>query len=203
MMIYKEILGDDFYKLHPKLQERYSITVNRPFHGKGIMLHISNGKRWLNPFLKFAVRWKFLFPEEGSNIPFSLKNTSKQLANGDQEIYWERSFHFSDVTRHFNAYMTIDAERRIVKDYLGEPNLFYSDLTFLVASTGDLQIQSGAQRILLGKWEVPLPRLLEGRVTVKEGYDDVIELYTIHVDIRNPLLGRLMSYEGRFKQENT
>ncbi|MEI2406260.1 DUF4166 domain-containing protein [Niallia taxi] len=202
MMIYKEILGVDFNKLHPKLQERYSITMDRPFHGKGIMLHINNGKRWLKPFLKLAVHWKFLFPEEGSNIPFTIRNTSKQLANGEQEIYWERSFHFHNVTRHFNAFMTIDPERRIVKDYLGEPNLFYSDLTFLVASSGELHIQSGAQRILLGKLEVPIPRLLEGKVTVKEGYDDVNGLYTIHVDIRNPMLGRLMAYEGRFKQEN-
>jgi len=200
-MIYKEILGEDFNRLHPKLQDRYSIALNKPFHGRGTMLSITNGKSWLKPILKLAVRWKFLFPEEGSNIPFTIRNTAKQLPNGEQEIYWERTFYFQHVTRQFNAFMTIDAKRMLVKDYLGEPNLIYSDLNFSVTPEGNLQIQSGAQRLLFGKWEIPIPNLLEGKVAVLEGYDDINDLYTIQVNIRNPILGRVMAYEGRFMSE--
>ncbi|UPO90716.1 DUF4166 domain-containing protein [Niallia sp. Man26] len=200
-MIYKEILGEEFNRLHPKLQERYSISLQHPFHGRGTMLSIISGKSWLKSFLKLAVRWKFLFPEEGSNIPFTIRNTAKQLPNGEQEIYWERTFYFQHVTRQFNAFMTIDAKRRIVKDYLGEPNLFYSDLKFIVTQEGSLQIQSGAQRLLLGKWEIPIPKLFEGKVTVMEGYDDINDVYTIQVRIHNPIIGRLMAYEGGFTSE--
>jgi len=48
------------------------------------------------------------------------------------------------------------------------------------------------------KIEIPLPRLFQGLATVIERYDDEQELYQIHVTVRNPLIGRVFSYEGTF-----
>lgn len=199
MTIYRELLGEDFKRLHPKLQERYAFTTDKPFYGIGTMSKIENGDLWVKLILKLATRWKFLFPEEGYNIPFTIKNTCRVLPNGEDEIYWERTFYFNQVTRYFNAFMTIDSKRKMVKDYLGEPNLFYSDLHFEVTDKGNLRIQSGNQRILIGQIEIPIPRLFEGVVSVEEGYDDAMEIYTIQVNIHNRLTGRLMVYEGEFK----
>ena len=97
--------------------------------------------------------------------------------------------------------MTVDTKRGVVKDYLGEPSLFYSDLKFTVTPEGRINIRSGPQRIVIGNLEFPILRLLEGVVTVEEGYDDAREVFTIQVDIRNRIVGRLMAYEGEFKEQ--
>ena len=200
MTIYKDLLGEDFQRLHPKLQSRYSLQIGESFNGIGTMTKIETGGIWLKPFLKLAARWQFLFPENGKDVPFTIKNTCRPLPTGEAELYWERTFYFEKVTRHFNAFMTLDAKRRVVKDYLGEPSLFYSDLTFKVTPEGCMRISSGAQRVVMGNLELPIFRLLEGVVTVEEGYDDVRGAFTIQVDIHNRFVGRLMAYEGEFKE---
>jgi len=37
MTIYQTILGEDFTKLHSKLQERYTLPVDQPFYAIGVM----------------------------------------------------------------------------------------------------------------------------------------------------------------------
>ncbi|KPB05997.1 DUF4166 domain-containing protein [Bacillus sp. CHD6a] len=199
MTIYQELLGEDFQRLHPKLQDRYALPMDKPFYGVGTMLKMKTGSSWLKPFLTLSTRWQFLFPESGNDVPFTIKNTCRSLPSGETEIYWERTFHFEKISRNFNAYMTMDPKRNVVKDYLGEPHLFYSDLKMSVTPKGRMQIRSGSQRFLVGKREIPIPRLLEGVVAVEEGYDDVREVFTIQVEIRNRMVGRVMAYEGEFK----
>lgn len=199
MTIYQELLGEDFQRLHPKLQARYTLLKDKPFHGAGTMSKIETGSVWLKPLLSLAARWQFLFPDNGKDVPFTIKNTCRTLPTGEEEIYWERTFYFEEVTRRFNAFMSIDRNRRVVKDYLGEPSLFYSDLKFAVTPDGRMIIRSGPQRVVIGNLEIPIPRLFEGVVTVEEGYDDVREVFTIQVNIQNRIAGRLMAYEGEFK----
>ncbi|XXM72528.1 DUF4166 domain-containing protein [Lysinibacillus sphaericus] len=201
MTIYKELLGEDFHKLHPKLQERYRLPVGQSFQGIGTMSKIETGPAWLKPFFTYAVHRKFLFPESGKDVPFTIKNSCRTLQSGETEVYWERTFFFEEATRHFNAFMTIDSGRGIVKDYLGEPSLFYSDLTLSVSLEGGLLIRSGSQRFIAGRLEIPLPSLLRGVVDVEEGYDEGCGCYTIKVDIHNKLIGRMMTYEGTFFTE--
>jgi hypothetical protein len=201
--IYENLLGEDFKRLHPKLQERYALPKDKPFCAEGTMTSIQTGARWLTPLLKLAANWKFLFPESGKSIPFAIKNTCRSLPSGLEEVYWERTFYFDKVTRYFNAFMTIDSERKVVKDYLGEPSLFYSDLYFEVASNDNLVIRSGSQRLVIGKIEIPIPIFLRGVVEVEEGYDDAQEVFTIRVHIRNRIAGRMMAYEGEFKEQST
>ncbi|MEO4054752.1 DUF4166 domain-containing protein [Solibacillus sp. CAU 1738] len=199
-MIYQILLGDDFQKLHPKLQERYLLPLDEPFVATGIMQKIQSGAKILSPFYTLASKVNFLFPESGEQIPFSIRNTCTVLPNNEYEVEWERAFYFGDIVRRFDAKMTIDTEKQIVKDYLGSPSLFYSDLHFSVSKEGRLIIRSGVQRFVVGKLEIPMPKFLEGRVLVEEGYDDKRDVYTIHVSIHNPLLGRLMMYAGQFKK---
>lgn len=199
-MIYQALLGDDFHKLHPKLQERYLLPIDEPFIATGIMQKIESGNKILTPFYKLATKINFLFPESGEQIPFTISNSCKALHEDEYEVEWERTFYFGETIRRFDAKMTIDTKRQVVKDYLGSPSLFYSDLHFSVTKEGRLLIRSGLQRFVLGKIEVPMPKVLEGKVIVEEGYDDVKGVFTIHVSIHNPLFGRLMMYAGQFTQ---
>ena len=200
MTIYPTLLGEQFEKLHPKLQQRYALPINQPFSAHGVMHTIKTGTKLLRPFYYLASKSRFLFPESGQHIPFKITNSNHMNNKGEMEVYWERVFYFPNATRYFNAKMTIDTKKQIVKDYLGDPSFFYSDLRFDVTSTGHLLIRSGKQKLVCGALEVPMPSMLEGRVIVEEGYDDEKGVFTIHVSIYNDIFGRMMMYAGEFSE---
>ncbi|TQR19989.1 DUF4166 domain-containing protein [Psychrobacillus vulpis] len=202
MSIYKEILGDQFQHLQPMLQKRYQFPEGKSFKATGTMKKISRGPKWLFPFFLLGTRWHFLFPEYGENIPFTIVNSSRTALNGEKQIHWERTFHFPKKKRFFNALMSLDIKRNVVKDYLGEPSLFYSELVFFVSKEGHLRIESRKQRLIMGSIEIPLPRIFQGVVQVKEYYIEESGVYSIHVVITNPLIGTLFEYEGEFQADD-
>ena len=201
-MIYETLLGKEFSKLHPKLQARYRLPLNEEFFAVGTMEMIQSGPKLMRPIYHLFTHNQFLFPESGENIPFTISNRSYFNEDKHAEVYWERTFFFPNATRTFNATMTIDLERKVVKDYLGDPAIFYSDLQFHVTKEGFLLITSGEQRVVAPFREMRLPRKLMGRVTVMEGYDDKLDVYTIHVSIFNDVIGRMMQYAGTFSPSN-
>lgn len=197
-MIYETLLAEDFNRLHPKLQERYRLPIDQPFYAVGTMQVIHSGPRYLRPMYLIFTKNRFLFPEAGELVPFTISNTCHINNENEAEVYWERTFFFPNATRQFNATMTVDLQRQIVKDYLGDPALFYSDLKFDVTKDGFLMIRSEQQKIVIGQSELALPKKLTGRVVVTEGYDEELHVYTIHVSIYNDLIGRMMMYAGQF-----
>ncbi|WP_042145211.1 DUF4166 domain-containing protein [Paucisalibacillus sp. EB02] len=201
MSIYKTALGDDFEKLHPMLRQRYKTMGKRTFKGSGIMHTIVGCPRWLYPICWYGVKWKLLFPERGENILFTICNTPTVGENGEEQIHWERKFQFGKKERYFNALMSLDRGHNIIRDYLGEPAKVYSDLTFRTDKDGSLLISSKKQRLVLGRKEIPLPRIFQGIATVKEGYCDTEQTYIIHVNVRNPIIGTVFSYKGVFTED--
>jgi len=182
------------------LQKRYDLTESSVFKATGTMKEIKGGPKWLYPLFRLGVYWKLLFPERGKDIPFTITNTARLGPAGENQIHWERIFHFGAKKRYFNALMSLDEERFVIKDYLGEPPLVYSDLAFEVSEEGAITIHSLNQRLVLGKVELPLPRILQGLATVTERYDEDNHVFRINVDVRNPLIGHVFSYEGEFVQ---
>lgn len=203
MSIYKKMLGSHFNRLHPMLQSRYDLPEGAAFRATGIMKEIKGGPKWLYPLFLVGIQWKLLFPEHGKNIPFTIKNHAFIGDTGESQVHWERTFHFDNKKRYFNALMSLDEKHLIIQDYLGEPHLLYADLVFHVTAEGSLIIHSQKQRLVLGMVEIPLPRIFQGLATVIERYDDEQELYHIHVTVRNPLIGRIFSYEGTFSADET
>lgn len=202
MSIYKQIMGKQFYQLQPMLQQRYTLSEGKPFKAKGIMKKISGGPKWLLPLFFLGTRWKFLFPESGEQVPFTIINTSQTGPNGEKQVHWERIFHFPEKKRYFNALMSLDHDKHVVKDYLGEPSLFYSELVFFVSDKGHMRIESRKQRFVIGPIEIPLPRTFQGIVQVTEYYIEEKDVFSIHVLITNPLIGTLFEYEGEFKADD-
>ena len=202
MSIVKQVMGSDFARLHPMLQERYDLPEGSVFKASGIMNEIKGGPKFLYPIFRMAVRWKLLFPEHGQSIPFSIKNTAYIDENGDSVIHWERIFHFGHKRRYFNALMSLNMKRRVIQDYLGEPHVIYADLAFTATQEGHLKITSLNQRLVLGKIEIPLPKIFQGLATVTEKYVDERERYQITVDVKNPLIGTVFSYEGVFSSDD-
>ncbi|EIM07027.1 hypothetical protein A1A1_07604 [Planococcus antarcticus DSM 14505] len=200
MTIYSTLLGKKFEQLHPKLQYRYALPLDQTFYAEGKMQQIQTGSKLLFPLYLLASKLNFLFPESGENIPFTIANRCRINQEGEAEVSWERSFFFPESVRKFNAKMTLDLEKRLVKDFLGDVPLFYSDLLFDVTKEGFLMITSGTQKVVVGKKELTIPKIFKGRVFVLEGYDEVKDVYTIHVSIYNSLIGRIMRYAGEFTE---
>lgn len=198
MSIYKKVLGNEFDALHPMLQKRYDISAKKSFQAYGVMKTIKGGPKWLYPFFLLGVKWKLLFPEHGQSIPFSIVNTAQIGKNGEEQIHWERIFYFEGKKRFFNALMSLDHERLVIKDYLGEPSRVYSDLSFHVSQNGEVRIESQDQRLVLGSLEIPVPKFLQGLATVTEAYIEERKVFSIKVTVRNPLIGLLFAYEGEF-----
>jgi Domain of unknown function (DUF4166) len=201
MSIYEVVLGEEFTKLHPMLRQRYESMGKREFIGSGIMHTIVGGPKWLYPFFWYGVKWKLLFPERGKNIPFIICNTPTVGEKGEEQIHWERKFQFGNKERYFNAIMSLDRNQKVIKDYLGDPARFYSDLSFYVVKDGSLLISSKGQRLVIGRIEIPLPRIFQGIATVEEGYCDTKQAYTISVNVRNPIIGTVFSYKGVFTED--
>ncbi|MFY3791438.1 DUF4166 domain-containing protein [Ureibacillus sp. MALMAid1270] len=198
MTIYKMVLNQEFHRLHPMLQKRYEFINEKPFQATGVMKTIKVGPKFLYPILMLGTKFKLLFPEQGSDISFTISNTPKIGKNGEEQIHWERIFYFGKKKRYFNALMSYDAKQNIIKDYLGEPSVLYSDLAFYVSTNGILKIESKKQRLVLGKIEIPLPKIFHCIATVIEKYNEEKSVYEISVDVRNPLTGLIFSYEGEF-----
>lgn len=202
MSIYEQILGGRFQQLQPMLRKRYELSMGKTFKATGTMKKISGGPKWMFPLFLLGTRWKFLFPEKGENIPFTIINTSQVGASGENQVHWVRAFHFPKRKRFFNALMSLDTGKNVVKDYLGEPSLLYSELIFFVTEEGHMRIKSGKQRLVLGPIEIPLPKMLQGNVQVTEYYIEESELFSIHVVITNPIIGPLFEYEGEFRADD-
>lgn len=46
--------------------------------------------------------------------------------------------------------------------------------------------------------KIPLPKFLYGEAKIIESYDDALQCFRIHVQVRNSLIGSLFSYKGTF-----
>ncbi|MBM7587043.1 hypothetical protein JOC86_003595 [Bacillus pakistanensis] len=199
MSVYKKVLGEQFNRLHPMLQKRYELKED--FKGSGLMRMIQGGPKWLYPMYLIGVKWKLLFPEEGKDVPFTIVNSTITGINGEEQVHWERIFYFKNRKRYFNALMSYDSKHNMVKDYLGEPHIVYSDLSFQITPQGYLKIESKSQRLVLGKIEVPLPRLFQGIARVTEKYVEARNVYYIKVEVKNPFIGVVFCYKGEFTED--
>ena len=73
MTIYPTLLGEQFKKLHPKLQQRYALPINKPFCAYGVMHTIKTGTKLLRPFYYLASKSRFLFLKVASTFRLKLR----------------------------------------------------------------------------------------------------------------------------------
>ena len=92
--IYQQALGEDFKKLHPRIQERFGLasTDGKAAIGTGVMDRVWHGRRitWL--FLKIGSLRNCMFPERGRSVPFRIENWAYQDYLGRETVSWLRSF---------------------------------------------------------------------------------------------------------------
>jgi hypothetical protein len=200
--IYEEVLGADFNRLHPKVQERFgfnSRTAKRAI-GRGVMERIWHGPPYTLPFLMIGTWRHIMFPEHGIDVPFTIENWAYVDSHGRETITWLRTFQLGRG-RRFDAYMVRDPHRNLIVDYLGTHQHLAVDIELSVAENGGLRLASGEQRFYEGPLGFKFPMLFSGIASVCEWFDDASGRYRIEVEVRNKLWGPLFGYSGAFDVE--
>ena len=201
--IYQQVLGEDFARLHPKIQKRFGFSSANKVAaiGRGIMEEVWLGKFYTLPFLYIGTWRNIMFPQTGRNVPFTIENYAYQDRFGRETVTWVRSYQFTKKQRRFDATMIYSQQRQMIVDYLGTHQHLAVDIKLEVAENGGLRLISGEQRFYEGWLGFRFPMLFSGYAEVCEWYDDTEEKYKISVDVRNRYWGRLFGYRGSFDVE--
>jgi hypothetical protein len=200
--IYERALGADFERLHPRIRQRFGFGSGDRIAciGRGVMDRIWHGRFYTVPFLALGTWRRIMFPERGTNVPFSIRNYAYRDSFGRETVTWIRSFD-TRKPRRFDATMIYSEQRARVVDYLGTHQHLAVDIAFTVDKDGGLRLRSGEQRFYEGRLAFRFPMFLSGIAEVREWYDDREACYRIAVHVSNPVWGPLFGYEGRFDVE--
>jgi hypothetical protein len=198
--IYRRALGDDFDRLHPKMQWRFGFSsVDETGQiGTGVMDEVWPGPWWTFPFLLLGSTRRVLFPTRGHEIPFTISNYAYVDRFGRETVTWSRQFRFPHRTRVFDATMIHSEDRGTIVDYLGTHQHLAVDIHCSVDDEGAMCIRSGEQRFYEGRLAFRFPLLLSGIADVKEWWDEEAQRFCIEVRVANKLLGPLFGYRGSF-----
>lgn len=199
--IYRQALGGDFDRLHPKIQARFGFESadRRASIGRGVMARVWHGRWWTLPFLLFGTWRHIMFPESGENVPFTIRNYAYVDGFGRETVTWVRQFDLGG-RRRFDAYMIL-AESGLILDYMGTHQHLAVDLHLSVNERGGLCLRSGEQRFYEGRIAFRFPLLFSAIANVCEWFDDESGQYGIEVVVANPVFGPIFGYRGAFDVE--
>jgi hypothetical protein len=200
--IYQQAMGSDFARLHPQIQRRFSLCSESGIAavGNGIMESLWHGASYTLPFLYVGTWRRIMFPEQGTNVPFTIENYAYRDQAGRETVTWIRTFH-TRKTRRFDAYMIDSRQRGCIVDYLGTHQHLAVDINISVAENGGVKLRSGEQRFYEGPLGFRFPMLFSGVAEVCEWYDEQAQCFRISVHVENRAWGRLFGYSGRFQVE--
>lgn len=199
--IFRTVMGDEFDRLHPQLQRRFSVGLSsgEACTGTGTMDEIWHGGRWVRPFLRLGGTRNILAPRAGRDVPFTIENVPYADSFGRETVSFVRSFVFPDGVRRFDAQMVLAPQGDRILDYLGTHQHLASELHLGTDGRGGLVIRSGTHRFREGPVDVRVPELVGGDATVRETYDDEAGCFRIDVRVENRRFGPLFGYRGTFR----
>lgn len=199
LSIYEKVLGDEFQKLHPKIQERFGFSSqdHKRAIGRGTMERVWRGFPYTIPFLWVGTFRHIMFPEQGENVPFTIENWAYLDGLGRETVTELRTFHLKR-TRRFDGYMVRHPERNQIVDLQGTHQHLAVDLNLSVAKNGGLQIESGDQRFYEGFIGFKFPMFFSGKAYVSVWFDETIDQYRIRVEVKNRHWGTLFGFDGTF-----
>lgn len=196
--VFQHVLGADFDRLHPQLRRRFGVDghVDAGCVGTGVMDRIWRGPAVIGPFLRLGTLRHILFPETGTDIPFTIENYAYTDTYGRPTLTFVRTFQVRPHRRRrFDATMVHSRRRGVLVDYLGTHQHLAVDLHLGVDEGGALTIRSGHQRFRGG---LLCPPALTGQAHVREWYDDATGRFGIEVAVTHRRLGPLFGYSGSF-----
>src|SRR5829696_7240973 len=101
--IYRQALGEEFGRLHPRIQERFGVSSADELAqiGRGTMDEVWFGRPYTLPFLALGAWRRIMFPSRGHSVPFTIENYAYLDSLGRETVTWIRTFAFPQVERRF------------------------------------------------------------------------------------------------------
>lgn len=202
--IFRQALGPEFDRLHPMLQRRFGVDPAAGYAciGHGVFAEVRRGAWWTVPFLKLGAFRNILFPDSGTNVPFTIENYPYVDGFGRPTVTFARTLEVRPgKLRRFDATMVFSPERGGVVDYLGTHQHLATDLQLAVREDGSLHLRSTELRFSEGRIRFTVPRLFSGSADLYESWDEDRQHFSIQLQVRNPIFGFLFGYRGEFSCE--
>ncbi|GAA1675943.1 hypothetical protein GCM10010977_22110 [Citricoccus zhacaiensis] len=202
--IFATTLGADFNRLHPMLRKRFGVGVDSGYAcvGRGTFTEVRRGAWWTVPFLRFGAFRNILFPDSGRDIPFTIENYPYVDGLGRETVTFVRTLQVSPRrSRRFDATMVYSPGQGKIIDYLGTHQHLATGLELKVRPDGSLHLRTGAQRFYEHALGFTIPAALTGTAELHETYDEDRNVFTISMQVHNPIFGFLFGYHGEFTCE--
>ncbi len=153
---------------------------------------------WLLPFF-WALEWSHvLFAATGEDVPATLRVSAVRDADGVVRHVWRRTMAFSRP-RRFDAVLEYDVTRRRVVERVGIAGFLEVVWNIQLASPRAIAIRTEGMALRVGRWTLPLPRLLCVEVRATEEADpDRDDTVRLDLWMTHPLLGPVFGYRGTF-----
>lgn len=198
--VYERALAAAADDLHPQVRERYSLSPDDEVAtvGSGLM-DITRGALAL-PVLAVMPARNLLFPESGTDVPFTVTTAGYRTAAGHEALTTVREFDFGDRCRRFDSLTVWDDANGRLLDFLGTGGHVVSELQPRVED-GALVVAGGRQWVRLAGRYVRLPWPLAVDVTVRDRYDPAGECFEVTATVESALAGHVLGYRGTFTQE--
>jgi hypothetical protein len=198
--IFQRAMGAEFGRLHPKVQERLSVSLatGTACVATGVMSRIWHGGAYTVPFLYLGASRNILFPEQAAEVPFTIENWPYLDRAGRETVSFTRTFELPHRRRRFDATMVFDPATARLVDYLGTHQHLAAELRLQASADGALLIRSAAQRFRVRRLDMPVPAVVTGQAQVREWYDDGADGFCIDVRVTNRQFGPLFGYQGTF-----
>jgi hypothetical protein len=203
--IYQQVLGTEYSRLQPELQEYFSLVPGSGRYGVGEGTFDVVGCRqdWLRPLLRLTGGEEAFFPEYGENIAFRIENHAHQDPFGRSSLTARREIRFPARTRIFQdttSVTTRNGNAHLV-DYVGRLRRLVTDLNLRVTPEGRLRGVSEASRLFLGPLRIPLPAALDAKAYAEQWWDPAAGSngkHRIQVKVIQPQIGLVLVYAGSF-----
>ncbi|AHH97132.1 DUF4166 domain-containing protein [Kutzneria albida] len=199
--IFERAMGTaEFGRLHPMVRERFSVGLSSGTASiaTGVMSQVWCGAAFTKPFLHLGKTRHILFPETGTDVPFTMENWPYLDRAGREVVTFTRTFELPGVRRRFDATMVVEQHTNRLIDYLGTHQHVGVQLHLRAGADGALVIRSGEQRFRMGRLDFRVPAMLTGTAAVREWFDEDTERFGIEVRVVNRRFGPLFGYQGGF-----
>jgi hypothetical protein len=198
--LFEREVGDEWRTLHSRVRERYGLESGGGREAVGVgRMHDLDRHPLAVPALWLGAFDDFLFPEQGTDVPFTIVTEPFVDAEGNEALVLRRRFETAPP-RTFVDTLRWNSARGCLTDLFGRHGRVAADL-HISAEDGALVLSIGTQWLRIGGRYVSLPAPLAVDGRLRDWYDDADDRFRVSAAITTPLLGTVFEYEGAFENE--
>lgn len=195
--IYQEVLGADFARLQPELQEYFGLHAGSGHAGVGTgVFDVAGTPAWFaRPAFRLTALDNAFFPEYGTGVPFTIANYPHADPYGRPSLTARRVLRFPTAERVFEDTTSL-ADGQLT-DYVGSRRRMATALACSVTPEGRMRMVSSRTRIFAGI-RAALPDAVGARAYMEQEWDGKAQRFRIQTRVVHRQLGTLLVYAGSF-----